>query len=153
MTLTHLAVGFLVVVALVLGVIIISPIIPKTGVPVNAPEDVYLFNGVSPSVPGIMFRASREDTLINNTVLFSITNNTSSAINVVFFDKAVLDSGKTISAGVKGEYERKVFPGATEDVSVYFDKVYYPIKWHIPFNIYTNIGIYECRMNFSWLPR
>lgn len=152
MTLSHLAVWFLVVVALVLGVIIISPIIPKTGVPVNVPEDEYLF-GVSPSVPGITFKAVRVGALNNYTVLFSITNNTSSAINVVFFNKAVLENGKTISAGVKGNYERKVFPGATEDVSVYFDKVYYPINWYIPFNIYTNTGIYECRMNFSWRPR
>lgn len=152
MTISHLAVGFLVVAALVLGVIIISPLIPSVGIPVKVLEDVYLFDGVSPSVPGIAYRVSREPTL-NNTVLFSITNNTSSAINVVFYDKAVLENGKTISAGIRGNYERKVFPGATEDVSVYFDKVYYPIKWHIPFNLYTNTGIYECRMNFSWLPR
>lgn len=152
MTLSHLAVWFLVVVALVLGVIIISPIIPKTGVPVNVPEDEYLFR-VSPSVPGITFRASRVGALKNYTVLFSITNNTSSAINVVFYDKAVLENGNTISAGVRGNYVRKVFPGATEDVSVYFDKVSYPTKWYIPFDVHTNTGIYECRMNFSWLQR
>lgn len=152
MTLSHLAVGFLVVVAMVLGVIIISPVIPAKNVPVKVPEDVYVFNGVSPSVPGITYRVSREPTL-NNTVLFSITNNTARAINVVFYDKAVLETGKTINAGIKGNDEIKIFPGATESVSVYFDKVDYPIKWYIPFNIYTNIGTYECRMNFSWLPR
>lgn len=127
MTLSHLAVWFLVVVALVLGVIIISPVIPAKNVPVKVSEDVYVFNGVSPSVPGITYRVSREPTL-NNTVLFSITNNTARAINVVFYDKAVLETGKTINAGIKGNDEIKIFPGATESVSVYFDKVDYPIK-------------------------
>ena len=147
MTLTHLAIGFLVAIALVIGVIAFTA--NPSG---SVQKDIYVFSGVSPVVPGISITVSREQT-INNTVLFSISNNSETSITVLFYDKAILENGQTAKAGVQGDYERKVFPGATENIMVCFDNVRYPVSWYVPYDILTSSGAYECRMNFAWLPR